>query len=95
MKKMNVKMIAVLVCLALTVATVAALGTLMIGAQEGTDDISIHFPTLPSIDSAYPDTSTFGIDMDAIDAQFPRELEISYTDGVISIKDFGADKAEV
>lgn len=94
MKKMNVKMIAVLVCLALTVATVAALGTLMIGAQEGTDDISIHFPTLPSIDSAYPDTSTFGIDMDAIDAQFPRELEISYTDGVISIKDFGADKVE-
>lgn len=95
MKKMNLKMIGVLVCLALTVVTVAALGTLTVGAQQGTDDTSILFPTLPSINAAYPDTSTFGIDIDAVDAQFPRKLDISYTDGVISIKDFGADVADM
>ena len=63
-------------------------------AQANQEANVIAVPEIPIIRSPYATDEIFGMDFAAIDALFPRELEVTYENGVIFVKDFGAGLME-
>ena len=89
MKNATKKLLKKLLNSALVLAAICAVTVFAAVSSHAAEDI-IPVPDFPIIRAPYATDEIFAIDLAAIDALFPRELEMTYENGVISVKDFGA-----
>ena len=76
----------------LMIATMLIGTAVSVGAQ--TTDI-IPVPELPAIDRPYKTTEELDVDFAAIDACFPKNVEVSYEGGKVYIEDIGAGSVSI
>ncbi len=82
----------------LVLFAILALATLIVGAaisaSAQTTDV-IPTPELPAINRPYKTIDELGVDFAAIDACFPKNIEVRYEGGKVYIEDIGAGSVEI
>ena len=93
--KRTLKIMGALMSIALLLTAVVVIGAIAVGATEGQERELIPVPDIPAINRPYKTMDDMGIDFAAIDASFPKNIEVRYEGGKVYIKDIGAGSVSI
>ena len=90
MKKTVMKISATLIAIVMIFATFVIIGAIGASAEE---DNRIPIPYVHPVNGAYPDTTSFKLDLAALADTFPEQLEMISDGDILRVKDIGAGGA--